>query len=300
MSAASTSTSVSAAAGGAVACIIVGSSFAVSAEVVDLPLASTQAVRYALAGAILTLLLRGRLGRLSSADHLRLVGVAFFGMVAFNVLIVAAVDRADPSTVGVVVGCAPLVLALVGPLAEGRRPDAALLAAATVVVAGAALVQGVGDAGGAGGLALALVILACEVLFSVLAAPVLARIGPARLSARACWLATAMLLPGALLFEGEAVPAASGSQLAAIAWLTLLTTVVAFVLWYGAVLRLGVARAGLLVGLMPVAALAASVSLGHESLGPIQALGTALVGTGVALGLTQPRRRIALRPALAS
>jgi drug/metabolite transporter (DMT)-like permease len=94
MSAASTSTSVSAAAGGAVACIIVGSSFAVSAEVVDLPLASTQAVRYALAGAILTLLLRGRLGRLSRADHLRLVGVAFFGMVAFNVLIVAAVDRA--------------------------------------------------------------------------------------------------------------------------------------------------------------------------------------------------------------
>jgi hypothetical protein len=45
---------------------------------------------------------------------------------------------------------------------------------------------------------------------------------------------------------------------------------------------------------------AASVALGHESLEPIQALGTALVGTGVALGLTEPRRRIALRPALAS
>jgi hypothetical protein len=45
---------------------------------------------------------------------------------------------------GVAVACVPSLLAVIGPLLEGARPRPHLVAAALVVTAGAALVQGLG------------------------------------------------------------------------------------------------------------------------------------------------------------
>jgi signal transduction histidine kinase len=270
-------------AGGLLACVIVGASFAVSAEIAALPHAFGQALRYGAAAILLTVVLRGRLGRPARADAVRLAGVAAFGAVGFNLCLVAAVERADPAMVGVIIGCAPLVLAALG----GGRPDRRLLGAAAIVVAGAALVQGAGDSGGTTGLALAFGALACECLFSLLAVSLLPKLGALRFSAHVTWMAAAMF---ALLTVAELgqLRAPDRTETAALAFLALLPTALAFVLWYGAVQRLGVGRAGLLVGLMPVAALATSVLLGLQTGSPEQLAGVLLVAVGVTSGLWNP------------
>ncbi len=268
-----------AAASGGLGTIIVGASFPVSAVLASYPVAGGQAARYALAALVLSAALRFRLGRPSARDAARLVAVVLTGMVGFNVCVLLAVRHADPSLVGAVVGCTPVLLALAAPTMR-------LVACAVVVVGGAVLVRQAGADTDAIGLAAACGALVCEVLFSVLMAPVLPRLGVVRASAWACVIA-AVVLALAAPVEGLAVP--TGEEVGALLYLALLTTAAAFTLWYLAVARLGMARAGLLVGLMPVSALAVSVALGHESPGAGQVLGVVLVGAGVAAGLRYGR-----------
>src|SRR5205807_34676 len=73
--------------------------------------------------------------------------------------------------------CVPAVLAVIGPLLEGSRPEAKAIAAALVVTCGAGLVQGLGRAD-ATGVAWAVVVFGCEAAFTLLAIPVLTRHGP--------------------------------------------------------------------------------------------------------------------------
>ena len=65
-------------------------------------------------------------------------------------------------------------------------------------------------------------------------------------------------------------------------------------MWFGAVQRLGADRAGLLVGLMPVAAVAVDAALNGNAPSTADLAGTALVAAGVALG-ARPRARAAAR-----
>jgi drug/metabolite transporter (DMT)-like permease len=72
-------------------------------------------------------------------------------------------------------------------------------------------------------------------------------------------------------------------------------TALAFVLWYGAVAALGPGRAGLLTGVVPVAAAGLGAALGGPLPGPAVWAGIALVGAGLALGVSggSLRRRAA-------
>jgi drug/metabolite transporter (DMT)-like permease len=125
-------------------------------------------------------------------------------------------------------------------------------------------------------------------MFSLLAAPLLPKLGPLRFSAHATWIAAAMF---ALLSVAELgdLRMPDGTETAALAFLAVLPTALAFVLWYAAVRRLGVDRASLLVGLMPVAALATSLLPGLEPARPEQLAGVVLVAGGVTTGLKAPR-----------
>ncbi len=265
--------------GGATATVVVGASFPVSAALTGYPYATGQMIRYAAGALILTVLLKGRLGRPTARELLLLALVAAVGMVGFNLAVLGAVDHMGATNTGVIVGASPVLLAL----SAGTR-DPRLLACAGIVVAGAAIVNGT-DAGlSLAGAALALTALLCEVGFTLLAAPLLPRLGPLRVAAWAAWLATAQL---ALLTAGD-IPR-PGGEAAAIAYLAVFTTALAFVLWFGAVQRLGAGRAGLLVGLMPVAAVAVDAALNGNAPSTADLAGTALVAVGVALG-TRPAR----------
>jgi drug/metabolite transporter (DMT)-like permease len=198
-------------------------------------------------------------------------------MTGFNLAILAAVERIGATNVGVLVGASPVILAL----AASNR---AVLAPAFIVVAGAAIVNGADANLNSTGLLIAFGALAAEVGFTLLAAPLLPRLGATRTAAWAAWIATVQL---AVIHPRFPTP--STQEAAAVLYLALLSTALAFVLWFGAVQRLGADRAGLLVGLMPVAAVIADALLNGRAPSPADLAGTALVATGVAFGATRGR-----------
>jgi drug/metabolite transporter (DMT)-like permease len=272
----------------------VGASVAVSSALAEGPLLVAQAVRYAAACLLLLGLARIRRQRLvppRGADWAWLLGVVGTGLVVFNVALVRGSEHAEPAVLGVAVACVPLVLAVVGPLIEGRRPSPVVVVAALVVTGGATLVQGLGRSD-AEGLAWALVVLVCEVCFTLLALPLMARHGPWGVSVHTTWLAAALFAGLSLAGEGPTAVARLGrADLLAITYLAVAVTALAFVLWYSCVGRLGAARAGLLTGVAPVAAAAAGVLLGGPAPRPIVWLGIGIVLAGLALGLGAGRQR---------
>jgi drug/metabolite transporter (DMT)-like permease len=292
----------------ALAITILGSSFPVTRLLLGYPVLAGQALRYALAALILSALVRrgrpravrlaarptaARLTavrltavRLTAAQLARLVALAATGLVGFNVCALAALRTGDPPVLGTVVGAAPLVLALVGPALAGRRPSVRLAGAAAVVVAGVALVEGAGGGHPSlAGLAWAAGALGGEVLFSVLAAPLLPALGAVRVSAWACGLAVPLLL-GVAVLTGEwrhwRLP--TPTEGAVLGYLGVVLTVGAFLLWYTGLRRLGVERAGLFAGLLPVATLVATAALDGRMPGTLPLAGTALVAVGLVSG----------------
>jgi drug/metabolite transporter (DMT)-like permease len=267
---------------------VLGASVPVSRLVLDFPDLTGQAGRYAVAALVFVAIIRlRRLPRvpLSWGDGVRLVALAATGLVAFNVLLLTALRHADPAVVGTVVGGTPLVLALLGPLQRRQRPGGALLLAALVVIAGGALVHGGGSADPIG-LAAALGTLAGEVLFSLLAVPLLPRLGPLRVSTYSCVLAVPML-GVALVLAGEParwrVPTVA--ETAGYLYLGALLTVIAFLAWYGGLGKLGAERAGLFVGLLPPVSLAVTALIDLQRPATIQIVGVLVVGAGLVLGL---------------
>jgi drug/metabolite transporter (DMT)-like permease len=275
-------------AAGSAAMTCVGGSVAVSGVLDDAPLFTTQALRYALACLLLlgfARLVRFRPALPRGSEWLWLTGIAATGLVLFNVALVRGADHAEPAVLGVAIAGVPLLLALLGPLLEGRRPRLPVLAGALVVTVGATLVQGLGRTDGAG-LGWAAVAFGCEAAFTLLAVPVLGRHGPVGVSVHTTWLAAVMLAVLGILHEGPgAITRLHHTELLAGAYLAVAVTAVAFVLWYACVARLGAGRAGLLTGIAPIAAALAGVVLGGPPPQPLVIAGIAVVAGGLAIGL---------------
>jgi drug/metabolite transporter (DMT)-like permease len=278
---------------------LVGSLVAASDVVESYPLAAGQALRYLLAAVALVLLARGRLPRLRRREAFGLAALAATGLVLFNLFVIEGVRETDPATVGVIVGCVPVVLAVAGPLLAGRAVSTRVVAAALIVAAGAAGVQWTDGGISLAGLLFALGALACEACFSLLAAPHLDRLGPLAVSAYACLFAVPMLAAWSLIAEGPSLPMPTGEQAAAIAYLALIVTVGGFLCWYTAVVLLGVERAGLFSGVLPVSALVCSAALGVADVTPGRLAAVAVVAAGITFGMRAGVPRATAAPASA-
>ncbi|MEX3103937.1 MULTISPECIES: DMT family transporter [unclassified Streptomyces] len=274
----------------ALACLLVGASFTANSVLGDYPYAGGQALRYGLAFLLLAPLARGarqRLLHLTLRQWLRVALLSGVGMVGFNLAVLAAEQSAEPAVPGVFVGCAPVVVAVLVPLLEGRRPR---LWGAFLVAAGAFVVQGWGRTDGAG-LAFSACALAGEVGFAVLAVPVLRALGPVLTSATVCGVAAVeSAVLGVVVDGGGWVRWPDGGEAAALLWQAVVVTVVGFVCWYRGMQVLGAERATLFSGLIPVAAAGTAPVVGAGSYGAAQALGSVLVGLGVAVGSGALRR----------
>ncbi|MFC4587488.1 DMT family transporter [Sphaerisporangium corydalis] len=278
--------------GAATAMFCVGTLTAVSPALHDYPIYGGQALRYA-AGALLLLAVM----RVRGLEHLRLsarelalvVLLAVVGLAAFNIFVIESTRYADPATVGTIVATVPIALAVIGPLMERRRPTAHLVTAAAVVACGAAVATGLGGATPLGML-LALGALACEIGFSLLAVPLLPRLGAIRVSAYATMAAVPLLMVTGLTVDGRAaLRAPTMNEALALAYLAIVVTAFAFFCWYDALPRLGAERAGLFSGFLPIGAIVSSVILGTGHPGVPDLAGAALVIGGLLLGL-RPRR----------
>ncbi len=267
---------------------LVGASFTANGLLGDYPYAGGQALRYGAAFLLLLPLLgRGGLAPLhllGIGQWVRIAVLAAVGMVGFNLAVLAAERTAEPAVPGVVVGCAPVVVAVLVPMLEGRRPAPVVLYGALLVAAGAFTVQGWGrtDMTGLGWSAAA---LAGEVGFTVLAVPVLRPLGPRLLTATVCGVgAVESMLLGLVVDGAGFVRMPTAVEAGALLWQAVLATVVGFVLFYMAVQRIGMERATLYTGAIPIAAALSAAAIGEATLGLPQAVGGLLVGAGAALG----------------
>lgn len=278
-----------------VAYALVGASFTANSLLGDYPYAGGQALRYG-AACLLLLPLLGAGGlaplrALGARDWVRLGALAAVGMVGFNLAVLAAERTAEPAVPGVLVGCAPVVVAVLVPLLEGRRPSRPVLYGALLVAAGAFTVQGWGRTDLAG-LSYSVGALAGEVGFTVLAVPVLRPLGPKLLTAAVCGIAAVESAVLGLVVDGGAfLRTPTAVETGALVWQAVLATVVGFVLFYMGVQRIGMERATLFTGAIPVAAALTAVLVATGGFGLPQAAGSLLVGAGAALGTGLFKRR---------
>jgi drug/metabolite transporter (DMT)-like permease len=297
---------------------LVGTLAAVSDAIEDYPLYGGQALRYAVAAVTMLAVARvrglgpvrlarrtagdgpasgkarpgpGKPVRLTMSEWGLLAALSSTGLVIFNICVVEATRAAGPSLAGIVLATLPLALAVLGPLAtraarsEKRPPSPRVMGAALLVVAGAALSTGAGS-GNVPGLMWSLGALACEICFSLLALPLLPKLGAIRISAYSAALAVPSLLAIGLIADGrEMLRVPTAAEALGLSYLALIVTTVAFFLWYTALPRLGPDRAGLFAGMVPVGAIvtAAILGLGPPSIPDVA--GAAVVVAGILLGL---------------
>ncbi|MEU5691582.1 DMT family transporter [Actinosynnema sp. NPDC020468] len=272
-------------AAGALTSVIVGASVPVTGLLQDYPLLTGQAMRYALGGVVLlgwTLLRGGRLPRPAGRDWVALGALVVTGMLGFNACVLYAQRYAEPGFVAAVLGASPLVLALIAPLAAGRRPAVPAVVGAAVVVAGVVVLSGGGSWHGPG-LVLAILTMMGEASFTLFAVGVVRRLGGVAVATWCCFIAAAVGGVLGTFVGGWQVPTAREGV--ALVVLGVVLTAVAFGLWYFAVAQLGADRAGVLIGLMPVAGLVASVALGAQELTAVGLLGAVVVALGCVVGL---------------
>lgn len=280
--------------GAASAMFLLGTLAAVSGLVNEYPLYGGQAMRYTLAAAILFTVARIRglgLVRLTRRETVLLLALAATGLVLFNFFVINGTRHASPAMVGTVVGAVPILLALAGPLMNRTRPSLQVVVAAVIVVAGTTLTTGFGAASPAG-ILYAVGALGCEACFSLLALPLLPRLGPIRVSAYTASAAVPMLLVGGVLSDGsDMVRMPTLAEAAGLLYLAAVVSAGAFLLWYGALPRLGAARAGLFAGMVPIGAIVTTVILGFGLPTVTELAGAAVVVAGLLIGLRQTPHR---------
>ncbi|AYY11740.1 DMT family transporter [Actinobacteria bacterium YIM 96077] len=281
---------------------IVGTSIAVAPWLADYPVLSGQAWRYLLAGLLLLLVLIARptltgvsrstvrpLRKVSPGTVLALVALAATGLAAFNWLLIEGTRHADPAFMASMVGATPLVLALLGPWTSGLPLRLRTVIGSAIVMTGILLVHGA-TAAPLAALPYGLGFLACEVAFTLLAVPVLKELTPLQLSTAVCFLAVPMLAAVSIAHPAPSLQIPTGTEALALLYMAVLTTAVAFLLWYSGVARLGADRAGLFCGVMPIASYLAGLALG-SSVWAIPALtGVVLCGLGIVTGLSPGER----------
>ena len=280
--------------------LLVGGSVAASSLLEGYPVLGGQAARYLAAGLLLAAwvrLSRKPLPRPAGREWAWLAGLAAVGLAGCSVLMIRATQVADPASVGVIIGAAPLVIIIATAMAARRRPARRVLLAAAVVTAGSAAAQLGGATGptfSSAGLLWSAGALGGVVGTSLLAAPVLPRLGALAVTVYGCGMAGMLLLAAAAVARSAGGPpilrTPSATQLTALAYLTIAVTAVVFIAWYGAIERLGVDRAGLFNGLIPVTSLAAVALTGTGTMTPFRFLGALAVLVGVILGLDRARQ----------
>lgn len=277
----------------ATATSLIGLSVPVTGMLDGYPVLAGQAIRYAMGALCLLgwLLATGRRVPIPTAKDL--VGLGFmvgFGMLGFNAAILVGQRYATPGFIAAMLGASPLVLAIIAPAFRGRRPSPHAVAGAVVVGFGVVVLSG-GGAWHGPGLLLGLLVVVCEAAFTLGGVGVVERLGAIGASMWCCVFAA--VFGAALTLWGGVWPAPTAGELTAIAVLGVLITTVGFAFWYTGVSVLGADRAGVLMGLMPVAGLVAAVLLGRQSLTLVAAGGTLLVAAGCALGLRGENRSTA-------
>ncbi|HEY9900242.1 MAG TPA: EamA family transporter [Pantanalinema sp.] len=258
--------------------------------------------RYGGAALLLLPLAAGEFRTLRRQDLPMLILVGLFSSTLFNACLFAGLRFAPAGDAVLAPAATPILLALIATVFMGVRHGRAKLAA--LGVSGAGLVMlflaSAGDRSGAsrlvgdGMILLAAAFWSCYLLFSARFA---GRYSPRMLTAVTALAGAVSSLPFAA-WEGGFTKFATLPPVGwgVVGYLSLLGTVVAFLLWSEGLQRVGAAKAAHFMNLVPVWILLGAVGLLHERLGPLQWAGMAallagLWGASLAEGKAKPARR---------
>jgi drug/metabolite transporter (DMT)-like permease len=258
-------------------------------------------LRFAMAASILAGLAyaRERTFSMRRRDLVLLAGAALVGICLNQLTFVYAIKLTTATTVALLFGTLPVMAGLFAFALGIERVGTRFWLAAVLAIAGAALValgSGGGLSGHVWGDLLALGATITWAAYSVAAAPVLGRYSPLRVSALAFVAGTIPLL------------AIGSHQLATqdygfSAWIWLLYAfavigplVVANLLWFGAIARVGPSRAAVYANLQPFIAAIFALLLLSEPVTRLQVAG----GLAIAAGIVLSRDRLSPAPALAT
>lgn len=223
--------------------------------------------------------------------------LAAVGLAAFNLVLLVALRHADAPLVATVLGCAPLALAVIGPLQRGHSPAARVVGSAAVVVAGTAIVYG-GGGGDALGIVASAAALVGDVAFSLIAAALTPRLGATRVAAYTCALAVPILAAFSIATgEASSWRTPTPTEAGVLAFLAIIFTGCTFVTWFYGMQLLGVERAGMLTGLLPLTAVVVAAAQASQAPPAGQIAGVFVVAAGLTAGLSTTRTGAAGRRA---
>ncbi|WP_238154225.1 DMT family transporter [Synechococcus elongatus] len=249
--------------------------------------------RYLLATTVLLLILWQREGwiPLNRRQQLLLFGLGVSGIALYNWLFFIGLSLIPASRAALIIALNPTAIALGAAIWTGDRLRSWQWAGVGLSLIGAILLLGSRQAGaltlpGWGDLALVGCVL-CWTVYSLLARQALRSLSPLTVTTGACCWGNVLLI-GLWLGQGAQLPVnVSFSTGSAIAFLGLGGTALAFCLYANGIERLGAARAGLFINLVPVFGSAIGALLLQEPLSGLTLLGGLLVLAGVGLGTLQ-------------
>lgn len=257
-------------------------------------------LRFAVASALLLVLVRRREGRLPPLNRAQLLSVVLLGLTgvfAYNALFFKGLQLIEASRASLIVATCPVFIALASAVFLRERFSLAKALGIPLSVLGAAVVISEGDprqivAGGVG--PGELFILGCVLswtAYSLIGRSVTRSMSPLASVSYSTLIGAAALAVPACLLESlvRNLTRASLLDWAAIAYLAVFGTVIGFVWFYEGVKSLGPTRAGLFINLVPISAVIFAALMLDERVTPSLAAGAGLVLCGVYLTNRTPR-----------
>lgn len=248
-------------------------------------------VRFALASATLLLLVRGR-GEsyaVPKNDLFRLIALGLMGHTVYQICFIEGLARTTASHTALIFGTSPVIVALLSQLLGHEHVGGAAWMGAVLAFAGEYLIIA-GKAPPEGpvptltGDLLVLAASCCWCLYTVLAQPLLARHSPLKVTALSmAWgfLALAPLcVPSLLTQEWRRV---SPMVWASTLYSCFFALVLAYILWYRSVHKVGNVRTAVYSNLVPVTGTLAGWLFLGERLYPTLILGAAAIFGGILL-----------------
>ncbi|WP_240003205.1 DMT family transporter [Streptomyces cinnamoneus] len=237
-------------------------------------------------------LLTGRISRLRRGDALRMAGFGVTGMTAYQLLLYAGERHVEGGTAAMLVATSPVFATALGMLVLRERPGAWGIAGLLVALGGALVVATAGGEGGGSrsGMAMIVAAAAAQATSFILQKPLLRRYSGMDCIFYGSLFGLLPLLVFAPQAAGQAL-AAGWQQSAAVVWLGLACTVLAFCTWSRVLNAAPASTSSLVLYAVPVAALALDAVLLGAVPAPTACLGGLIVlaGVGVAAVRRAPR-----------
>lgn len=266
----------------------------------EFPVHAFNALRMLVAGGAFALVLwrmRPEERAIVRADRGRVVFLGLIGGTFYQLLFVSGVPLTSVANAGLIFGLSPVVTSLLSSVVGHEQLPWTRWAGGALSVLGLYFVVGAGAAVSASSLTgdtLVFVAMICWAVYSVASRPMLGRYSPTMLTA---WAAIVAMPLYVLL----AVPALATTDWAAISWwgwaLMLWSStfclVLAYVIWYTGVQKLGATRTSAYSNLTPIAAMVVAWLWLGETVTPGQAVGAAAILGGVFLTRLSP---VVLKP----